>query len=153
MSATDLQLPPNASLLTTVTPTKGQIISPSPQTTVQPLPPTVSAQFNEGFTTITVQGTVLIDAGADISTLAIYQCPTTISRQGNTPVATLELYTVYNYMEEVPTAVFPYAFSFEVNTPPPPGSGNQPIVKVELFLWDEDPVGSRGTTTTVKPPQ
>lgn len=153
MSTSDLQLPPNSTKLTTVTPTKGAIITPSTQTTVQPLPPTVSAQFNSGKSTITVQGTVLIDAAATISTLDIYQGQTVVNTDGQVPVVTLELYVVYNYTEEIPASLYPYDFNFQVPADSSAGGEGNYIAKVELFLWDEDPVGSRGTTTTVKPPQ
>lgn len=153
MSVNNLQLPPNTRKIATVTPTKGSIISPSTQRTIKPLAPTISAQFNEGETSITVQSTVLIDAAADISTLDIFQGPPVVNRDTETPVITVPLYVAYTYQEEIPESLYPYSLSFQFQTDPSSGIPTSEVTQVEGFLWDEDPVGSRGTTTIVKPPE
>lgn len=153
MSATDLQLPPNTRKITTVTPSKGGIITPSTQRTIKPLAPAVSAQFNEGARSITVQSTVLIDAAVDIDTLDIYQGQAVVDRSGEAPVVTIPVYVAYTYQEEIPASLYPYSLSFQIESDPSSGIPTSQINQVEAFLWDEDPVGSRGTRTTVKPPQ
>ena len=153
MSVNNLQLPPNTRKIATVTPTKGSIISPSTQRTIKPLAPTISAQFNEGETSITVQSTVLIDAAADISTLDIFQGSPVVNRDTETPVITVPLYVAYTYQEEIPESLYPYNLSFQFQTDPSSGIPTSEVTQVEGFLWDEDPVGSRGTTTIVKPPE
>ncbi|MFT5862609.1 MAG: hypothetical protein ACI828_001258 [Flavobacteriales bacterium] len=150
MSATDLQLPPNTRKITTVTPSKGLIITPSTQRTTKPLAPEVSAQFNKGESYIIVQSTVLIDAAASIATLDIFQGPAVTSSDG---AITIPVYVAYTYKEEIPVSLYPYSISFQIKSEGSSDILTSQVTEVEAFLWDEDPIGSRGTRTTVKPPQ
>lgn len=143
----DIELPPGATYLTTINdPSKGSMITPSTQRTIKPLPPTVNAQYQEGENMITVYAVVLIDQAVNIETLDIYQIPAIIDPESN--MVTQPLYIVYEYAEEVPQGLYPYNFTFQISSSSRIGE----IAEVEMYLWDEDPIGSRGTKTTVKPP-
>ncbi|MCW2117794.1 hypothetical protein [Flavobacterium sp. 7A] len=120
--------------------TKGELISPSTQTTVAPLPPLVSAKYNEALTTVTVSGTVFIDASDAIASLDIYLAHQILGAH------TQELYIAYDYKEVVPTSLYPYYFSFEM----PIQSHGHTIKTLESYLWNIDPISSRGTETTVQ---
>lgn len=138
MSTTETMLPPGTVFLTKVTNLqKGALISPSPQTTVQPLPPANVTAVENG-TTITVTATVYIDAADDVTSLDVYITENLIDGD------TQGVYFDYNYIEEVPSAVYPYTFSVEIQDP------TGAIKNIESYLWDEDPEGSRGTETPVK---
>ncbi|WP_308990678.1 hypothetical protein QLS71_004270 [Mariniflexile litorale] len=136
MSTENKELPPGTNKLTTVnTLNKGERMSPSPQTTNTPLPPAVSAVKNG--TNIIITATVFVDEKDSLNSLEVY---ITSSLVGGTQ----GVYFVYDYVEETPTAVYPYTFSFNL-----PDSTNA-IEKIKSFLWDEDPVTSRGTVTEVE---
>ena len=136
MSTEDKVLPPGTVLLTTITNLqKGAIISPSTQTTVTPLEPDHVSALENG-TTITITATVYVDAADDLSSLDVY---ITEPLTGDTQ----DVYFVYDYEEEVPSALYPYTFSFEIEDP------TNSIKYIESYLWDEDPVSSRGTVTEV----
>jgi hypothetical protein len=77
--------------------------------------------------------TVCIDAKVSVESLLIYQ---------NLNNATPEFYVVYNYQEEVPTSLYPYKFKFDIQT--------NGVPAIMTFLWDSDPIGSRGTETQVQ---
>jgi hypothetical protein len=135
MSTTDPETyPTGATLLETINnPSKGVEVSPSTQTTTTPLAPVVTAVLKGGV--ITVDVTVYIDAKVSAESLLIYQ-------NLNNPIP--KFYVVYNYKEEVPTSLFPYSFKFDIQTK------GAPMPTIETFLWDSDPIGSRGTETTVQ---
>jgi hypothetical protein len=135
MSATDAATyPKGATLLETINnPSKGAKISPSTQTTTTPLTPVVTAVLNGDV--ITVDVTVCIDAKVSVESLLIYQ---------NLNNATPEFYVVYNYQEEVPTSLYPYKFKFDIQT------NGVSMPAIMTFLWDSDPIGSRGTETQVQ---
>ncbi|MBP0903120.1 hypothetical protein ACFSKN_14190 [Mariniflexile gromovii] len=137
MNTEDKVLPPGTVFLTTITNLqKGPIISPSTQTTVTPLPPNNVSAVESG-TAITITATVYIDAADDINSLDVYIAqPLTGDTQ--------DVYFVYDYEEEIPNALYPYTFSFEIEDP------NKSIKNIESYLWDEDPVTSRGTVTPVE---
>ena len=129
-------LPANTTFLTTVTNlNRGNLITPSPQVTVTPLCPAVSVVENNGV--LNVVATVFIDAADSLSSLNVYISNSLLN--GNTQV----IYFVYDYVEEVPQSLYPYTFTFQVTDP------NNTISFIESILWDEDPVSSRGTVTTV----
>ncbi|GAB1857717.1 hypothetical protein MHTCC0001_25540 [Flavobacteriaceae bacterium MHTCC 0001] len=134
MSTETTVLPPNTTFLTTVNVTSSGTSSKT-QPTIQPLPPdNVSATLNHSI--ITVQVTVYIDAADNLTSLDIYK--------GNTVTnGLLKVYIDYNYPEEVPVSLNTYTFSFQI-----PDTNNN-ITTIESYLWDEDPIGSRGTITEV----
>lgn len=137
-------LPANSTFLTSVvinSKNKGSQVSPSTQKTKTPLAPTnVSATINGGNITVTM--TVYIDAKTSITGLDIYQKDSYIEIVKGKPKTVKPIYVVYNYTEDIPSALYPYTFSFEMTK----GSFNM----IESYLYDEDPVTSRGTKTTVK---
>jgi hypothetical protein len=132
MSATDAATyPKGATLLETINnPSKGAKISPSTQTTTTNS--VVTAVLNGDV--ITVDVTVCIDAKVSVESLLIYQ---------NLNNATPEFYVVY-YQEEVPTSLYPYKFKFDIQT------NGVSMPAIMTFLWDSDPIGSRGTETQVQ---
>ncbi len=136
MSTLQRVLPPNTTFLTSVHVTKGALINPSTQKTIQPLPPAnVSAVLNHDI--ITVTATVYIDAADNLNSLDIYTGNTINNGQ-------LDVYIDYNYQEEIPDSLYTYTFSFQI-----PDTQNN-IQTIKAFLWDEDPIGSRGTVTPVQ---
>ncbi|MEP3838576.1 MAG: hypothetical protein ABJM36_13060 [Algibacter sp.] len=138
MSLTETMLPPDTVFLTKITNfQKGTLISPSTQTTITPLPPANVTAIEHG-TTITITATVFIDAADNVTSLDIYLTEALINGD------TQGVYIDYNYIEEIPTSLYPYTFSFDVQDP------TNAITKIESFLWDEDPVSSRGTITEVE---
>lgn len=120
--------------------TKGDLISPSTQTTVVPNAPVVSAKYTADLTTILVTGTVYIDAADAVTSLDIY-----LAHQ-ITGAHTQELYIAYDYKEVVPASLYPYNFSFEL----PVQSHGHTIKTLESYLWNIDPISSRGTETTIQ---
>jgi hypothetical protein len=130
--------PTGATLLTTITDfTKGALITPPAlpiQSTEQPLPPVVSASLNGKIINVAV--TVYIDSADAVTSLMIYE---------NLTNATPQFYVVYDFAEEVPASLYPYSFTFPY-TP----CGQAPKT-IETFLYDSDPITSRGTETTVQP--
>lgn len=140
MSTTETMLPPGTVFLKKITNLqKGALISPSTQTTKQPLPPANVTAIENG-TIITVTATVYIDAADDVSYLDVYVTESLIGGD------TLGVYFDYNYKEEIPDSLYPYTFSFDIE------DSNNAIKKIESYLWDEDPVSSRGTETDVEGP-
>ncbi len=138
MSTTETMLPPGTVFLTKITDLqKGALISPSTQTTIKPLPPANVTAIENG-TTISITATVYIDAADNVSSLDIYVTDSLIGGD------TQGVYFDYNYMEEIPVSLYPYTFSFDIQDP------TGAIQKIESYLWDEDPVGSRGTETEVQ---
>ncbi len=135
MSTTQTVLPPNTTLLTTVNVTSSGPSSKT-QPTITPLQPdNVTAIWHSGVVTVTL--TVYIDAADSLNSLDIYK--------GNSIVdGLLKVYVDYNYIEEIPVSLNTYTLSFQIEDP------SQEIQTVESYLWDEDPVTSRGTKTPVE---
>ena len=98
MTTTETMLPPGTVFLTKILNLqKGDLINPSPQTTITPLPPAnVSAVEND--TTITITATVYIDAADTVTSLDIYATESLI--KGDTQ----GVYFDYCYREEIPTS-------------------------------------------------
>lgn len=137
MISTEIELPPNTTKLTTITNlNKGALITPSTQTTVTPLPPdnVTAIQTNN---LIAVTAKIYIDAADNLTGLDIYAANSL--KAGGIQ----DVYVVYNYEEEVPLALYPYTISFSIDN----SAGE--IHKIESYLWDEDPVSSRGTVTDI----
>lgn len=138
MITTETMLPTGTVFLTQVTNLqKGALISPSTQDSITPLPPANVTAIENG-TTITLTATVYIDAADIVTSLDVYITESLID--GNTQ----GVYFDYNYQEEIPTALYPYTFSVEIQ------DSTNAITKIESYLWDEDPIGSRGTKTDVE---
>jgi hypothetical protein len=136
-------LPTGVVLIKTIdTLTKGAIISPSTQTTKIPLAPITTAEYNKALTKINVNVTVSINAADNVTSLYIYANPQI------TGAHTKQLYIVYDYSDVIPTSLYPYTFSFEIDA----ASHGHTIKIVESYLCNEDPETSRGTETTVQPP-
>ncbi len=126
---------------------QGALIRPSTQRSTTPLSPIVDAQFSQDGRNIIVYAVILIDANVSINSnnLDFFESPVIQNPDGT---IVKSLYAAYDYYEEIPEALVPYSFNFEI----PAESRLGTINSIELYLWDEDPVGSRGTKTTVKPP-
>lgn len=125
--------------------TTGTSVSPASKgqnSSVPVAPESVSATSISG--TITVKMTVYIDLNDTVNSLDIYEKPVTEAITDKAMLKTKPIYIVYNYTEETPSFLYPYTFSFTISDP------NNSIDYIESYLYDKDPVTSRGTTTTVK---
>lgn len=137
------ELPTGAVLIKTIESlNKGALISPSTQTTKIPLDPILTAKYNNTLTTITVNVTVYINSSDDVTSLEVYANPKITGSH------TKQLYIVYDYSDVIPTDLYPYSFSFDIDS----ASHGHTVKTIESFLWNEDPEGSRGTETKVLPP-
>ncbi|MDO7173078.1 hypothetical protein [Mariniflexile sp. AS56] len=136
MSTESIELPTGTVLFKTISNLqKGALISPSTQTSLTPLQPDHVSAVENG-NTITITATIYVDAADNLNSIDVYITqPLVGDTQG--------VYFVYNYKEEIPEALYPYTFSFDLEDP------TKSIKNIESFLWDEDPVTSRGTETAV----
>lgn len=102
---------------------------------ITPFSPTVEAYFEEK--KLQVSALVFIDAAANIESgsIKVYY-----NNTQETPV----FYIVYDAPESQATKFSMYQVNFEIILHKKP-------LTIQTFLWDSDPVGSRGTTTTVQP--
>ena len=105
-------------------------------------PESVSAFVRNG--EITIKMTVFIDANATINSLNVYTGLGYSSVKNNKIITTKPIYVIYDYLEEVPESLYPYTFSFTMS------DQDSSINEIISYLYDKDPVTSRGTTTTVK---
>jgi hypothetical protein len=131
--------------LKTLDVTKGKIIKPQTkrQKSTTPLAPeSVTAVSSTGV--ITIKMTVLINAKATIDTLDIYTELGYSSVKNGKIITTKPIYVIYDYTEEIPTSLYPYTFTFTI------ADKDGSINEIASYLYDKDPVTSRGTTTTVK---
>lgn len=117
----------------------------SVQPTTTPLTPTASAQYTSSTNErISITTTVKIDSAVTINDLQIYMA-NNVSNDGSYILA--ELYVGYCYQEEVPAGLYPYTFTFEIDSASTEGA----ISEIELYLYDEDPITSSGKKATVQP--
>ena len=127
---------PNGTLVNNISvqvPFDKPIIFPNKRSNV-PFPPIVQAYF-EG-DTLQVSAVVLIDAAAEIGkNISVY-----FDSSQNGPI----FYVTYNAPESEASEFTVYQVDFTVNLE------NKPQT-IETIVWDEDPVNSRGTTTSVQP--
>lgn len=107
-----------------------KIVFPNPRPTT-PFEPLVQSYYNEG--TLEVSAVLLINSEANVPIIDVFFDSNTMS-----------FYFAYNAPEN-PSSSF-NAFQVTVSVP----LGNKPSV-ITSYLVDEDPVGSRGTETTVQP--
>ncbi len=109
------------------------IIFPNKRSNV-PFPPIVQAYF-EG-DTLQVSAVVLIDSAANVkNNISVYYDDS--QRIPN-------FYVVYDALESEASEFTLYQVNFTVILAQKPQT-------IETFVWDEDPVNSRGTTTSVQP--
>ncbi len=128
--------------------TKGAIIDNSGGS-VQPTNTPVTPEFTANYVTtakekITITATVKIDAAVTINNLQVY-VENGISMDGDKVL--FQMYVGYCYTEETPTSLYPYTFTFEIDS----GSTLGTISEIELYLYNEDPITSSGKKTTVQP--
>jgi len=134
------ELPQQSILITTVQP-KSKSSNKTQKTKISLAPENLSAYYNSDYSKITINVTVYIDSSVDVKSLDIYEFQNALS---NSPQKSFCI--VYDYKEEIPKSLNSYSFSFEIP------SDNKSIKTIETCLWNEDPEGSRGTETTVRPP-
>ena len=128
---------------TNITPGPSVVPSTKGQNSSVPVAPeSVSAISVNGV--ITVEMTVYIDLNDTVNSLDIYEKPIATITVDKVKLKMKPVYVVYNYKEETPSYLYPYTFSFTIS------DSNNSIDYIESYLYDEDPVTSSGTRTTVK---
>jgi hypothetical protein len=98
-----------------------------------PLPPLVQTYYENG--SLQVCAVIFIDASQTINNVDVYYDDTE-----EQPI----FYATYNAPETTASEFNAYQVNFDIDLQ------NQPKTII-TYVWDEDPVGSRGTTTTVQP--
>lgn len=99
----------------------------------EPLPPLAQAYYEKG--SLEVCAVIYIDASQTIDAIDVYYDNTQ-----NQPV----FYTSYTAPETTASVFNAYQVNFTISLETQPET-------IKTYVWDEDPVGSRGTTTTVQP--
>lgn len=139
MSTTDLKctpVPPKGTIVEgskVLSPFSSPIVFPNARSN-KPFPPIVQAYYNG--TNLQVSAVVLIDAAAEIfDNITVYYDDTQSMPR---------FYVTYNAPEAKASEFTLYQVDFTLDLE------KQPLT-IETIVWDEDPVGSRGTTTTVQP--
>ena len=99
----------------------------------EPLPPLVQAYYENG--NLEVSTVAFIDASQKIDLISIFY-----DDSQETPT----FYITYTAPETKASEFMGYQVNFTIEL------ANKPEV-IETFVWDEDPLNSRGTTTTVQP--
>lgn len=127
--------------------TSGEISFSEPRSKT-PLPALVEVCNNPDHTGICVSAVVFIDASQPGPTLSVNQLYV-ISSVG-TPQ--LQFFISYDLPETEASNFQAYEVNFQATTQGLPESVSLSMIRtVETFLWDTDPVASRGTTSTVQP--
>ena len=104
-------------------------------------PKSVSAKFADGVITVTM--TVYVDVDDDITSFGIYQ-ESMVNLEEENLKKVKPIYIVYDCPEVSTKLLYEYSFSFEVSDSK--GSVNY----LDSYLYDKDPVTSRGTVTKVQ---
>jgi hypothetical protein len=107
-------------------------------TTTQPLQPLLQAKYDDG--ALLISAIIFIAEKEDVDPESIFvTCQPVISGAG---LPQLDLFIVYN-AEEIRARKFQgYRVDITIDNPP------ENLEQIEAFLWDEDPVTSRGTVTS-----
>lgn len=105
--------------------------------TTQPLQPLLQAKYDDG--ALLISAIIFIAEKEDVDPDSIFvTCQSVISGSG---LPQLDVFIVYN-AEEIKAKKFQgYRVDITIDTPP------ENLEQIEAFLWDEDPVTSRGTVT------
>lgn len=105
---------------------------------LKPLTPLVQVSFSpEG--NLQVSAVVFV-ASSETPNLSAVNQESVISDSGETQ---LDFFIIYDAPEQSYQTFSAYRVDFVVENPP------SDLVQIETFLWDEDPVTSRGTVTSV----
>ncbi|WP_418263804.1 hypothetical protein [Flavobacterium faecale] len=140
--------PPGIALSNVEVKLSGQISFSEPRSKT-PLPALVEACNNPTHSEICISAVVFIDAAQPAPTLSVNQLYV-ISNVG-TPQ--LQFFISYDLPETEAKNFKAYEVNFEASTEGlPEGVSLSMVHTVETFLWDTDPVASRGTTTVVNQP-
>ncbi|MBC5835877.1 hypothetical protein G6N05_05715 [Flavobacterium sp. F372] len=107
-----------------------QFTKPRP---TEPLPPLVQAYYENG--NLEVSTVAFIDASQKIDLISVFY---------DDSLKTPTFYITYTAPETKASEFMGYQVNFTIEL------ANKPEV-IETFVWDEDPINSRGTTTTVQP--
>lgn len=105
---------------------------------VKPFSPLVQTSFSEEGN-LQVSAVVFVASSEDPKLSAVNQ-ESVISNSGETQ---LDFFIIYDAPEKSYQSFNAYRVDFIVESPP------QDLVQIQTFLWDEDPVASRGTVTTL----
>lgn len=106
---------------------------------IKPLPPLVQVSFSaEG--NLQVSAVVFV-ASSETPNLSAVNQESVISDSGETQ---LDFFIIYDAPEQSYQTFNAYRVDFVVENPP------SDLVQIETFLWDSDPVTSRGTVTGVQ---
>lgn len=143
MNATNLSVtvPPGQPIQSkvSITPLNSEITFAYNSTSLKPLTPLVQASFNpEG--DLQVSAVVFI-ASSEVPSLSGVNQESVISDSGETQ---LDFFIIYDAPEKSYQTFSAYRVDFVIENPP------ADLVQIETFLWDEDPVTSRGTVTPVE---
>ncbi len=123
----------------TITPLSSQITFSFNSTSIKPLPPLVQVSLNPDGN-LQVSNIVFIAASENAIITSVYQ-ESVISDEGTTQ---LDFFIDYDAPEESFQTFNAFRVDFVIENPP------SDLQQIETYLWDEDPVGSRGTITEVK---
>ncbi|MCC9071633.1 hypothetical protein LNQ49_08580 [Flavobacterium sp. F-65] len=109
------------------------------------LPPIVQASFKDHKERLVIQAIVFIaqDEQSELSLSIFQNCYVNIEG-----IPQLQFFICYDMIETVAKEFNVYEVSFDAE--PIPFEGFSQIKTIETFLWDVDPVASRGTVTTVQ---
>ena len=123
----------------TITPLNSQISFSYNSTSVKPLPPLVQVSFSPDGN-LQVSNIVFIAASENAVITSVYQ-ESVISDEGTTQ---LDFFIDYDAPEESFQTFNAFRVDFVIQNPP------SDLQQIETYLWDEDPVSSRGTVTEVQ---
>ncbi|MGA9637566.1 hypothetical protein [Flavobacterium sp.] len=139
--------PPGVEIVDVKVIQNGQISFLNPRSKT-PLPALVEASNNGDSKRISISAVVFIDANEPAPTLSVHQLYV-ISSFG-TPQ--LQFFISYDLPETEASKFQAYEVNFEATTDGLPENVSLDMIHtIETFLWDTDPVASRGTVYNVAP--
>lgn len=118
------------------TPTKQEIKFKNNRST-NPLPPLVQANYDFNGN-ISISVVFFVDSQRDLKTIQVYW-------DGN--ILKPSFYIAYNEMNDHVNKFTSYELNFELNKEELLGMKPE---EIEAFVWNKDPITSRGTVTTVR---
>lgn len=111
-----------------------------------PLSPLVEATYFEVENTLNVSAVLFLDSSIQSPAFTVYQYYG-IDVDGQ-PI--VQFFIAYDYKETQAQVFNAFQLNFQVNPALLPSLNLSDIKTVQTFLWDTDPVTSRGTVTTVQ---
>ncbi|OEJ99241.1 hypothetical protein A8C32_08720 [Flavivirga aquatica] len=124
----------------TVTPLDSQISFSYNSTTIKPLQPLVQVSFSPD-RKLQISAVVFIASSIERAEISSVNQESVISDAGETQ---LDFFIIYDAPEVSYQTFNAYRVDFVIENPP------EDLAQIETYLWDEDPVTSRGTVTTVR---